>query len=224
MSIEEQMEALFAAPAPAVEVVTLEATTVETILNELEQADPLRSIVVELRAKLAEPKVDLWAMFTIGANEIYPARDRAHAESMYANLMDACARYKQRRIDDGDSMEEWEDWKAEIIPSPFEPADHFEILAGETLDKEAHIRKLWAKCDDDRSKLLASLVQLIGNLDMAGVTDIPAIQAAQETVIDVTAEEVARKKHLDEMRAKHEANCERARAACATKEGVQAEQ
>lgn len=224
MSIEDQLNALFAPPEAAIEVVTLDRATVETILNELEATDPLRSLVSDLRAKLAEPKVELWAMFTIGANEIYPARDRAHADFMYADLMAACAREKQRMIDAGENMEYWQDWRAVIIPSPFEPAEHFELLAGEALDEEARIRKLWSKCDDDRSKLLSAVGEVLENREEGGdlarnFMAVGALSKLGRTVFEVTAEDRARQKRLEELRTgtnaaeqKHQKNLEELRA------------
>jgi len=207
LNIEEQIAALMEAPDAAREVVTLDRSTVEAMLSELEAANPLRSLVVELRAKLAEPKVELWAMYTVGPGEIYPARDREHADFMYADLMAACAREKQRCIDAGENMEYWQDWQAAIIPSPFEPDQHFEILAGETLDEEARIRKLWIKCDEDRSKLLAAAAHCLECLTperVAGLKDIGVLDVLTllaDTVTEVTAEEVARRKRLEELRA-----------------------
>lgn len=71
MNIVEMLDAMSRPPAPASEVVTLDRAIVEKVLAELEEASPLRASVTDLRAALAAPKVQLWAMFTPGPNEIY---------------------------------------------------------------------------------------------------------------------------------------------------------
>ena len=194
------MAALFAAPEPAGEVIVLDRAMVETILNELEAADPLRSLVVNLRAALAAPKVELWALRSIGPNEVFPAIDRQHAERMVADLIAAGEQIKQQMIDDGESVEHWTGWEAEIIPSPWEPAEHFEILAQGAMDEENRLRELAVKSGDDRSKLLASLTMLLGHLDANGVPPTFASQKAHDTINEVTAEERARKARLKALR------------------------
>ena len=71
MNVVDMLDAMSKPPLPAPEVVTLDRPIIETILAELEAADPLRAVVTGLRAALAAPKVQLWAMFTPGPNEIY---------------------------------------------------------------------------------------------------------------------------------------------------------
>ena len=71
MNIVEMLDAMSTPPAPAPEVITLDRHIIETILAELEAADPLRSVVTGLRAALAAPRPELWVMFTPGPNETY---------------------------------------------------------------------------------------------------------------------------------------------------------
>lgn len=132
--IERMMDKLMAPPQPATEVVSLERATLEDILNELEDRDPRRPAVIYLRRVLAEPKVELWAMHSIGPCEIYPALDREHADQMVLELIGLGEQMKADLIAKGESVECWTDWRAEVIPSPYEPAEHFELMAEEWKD------------------------------------------------------------------------------------------
>lgn len=132
--IERIMDKLFAPPEPAIEVVSLERATLEEILNELEERDAQRPVVIYLRQVLAEPKVELWAMHSIGPCEIYPALNREHAEQMVEDLIGVGEQMKATLIAKGESVECWSDWRAEVIPSPYEPVEHFELMAEEWED------------------------------------------------------------------------------------------
>jgi thioesterase domain-containing protein len=46
-------------------------------------------------------------------------------------LRDLGERLKQERITRGESIEHWHDWVTNIIPSPWESAEHFEIMTEE---------------------------------------------------------------------------------------------
>lgn len=197
MNTDQMMDALFSAPTPANEVVPLDRATVEAILTELEASDPNRGIVVGLRLKLSAPKVELWAIHTVGPGEVYPALDRAHAERMVADLDACCQREKQRRIDEGKSLEHWFDWVTNIIPSPWEPDDHFEELARQSLDEEQRLRDGWTKADGERDELLAALQDLMTpSTERDPAKWHAARKTAHAVIAKVTAEEVALKARL----------------------------
>lgn len=194
------IEQMHRAPDPACEVVTLERVIVEQMLNELEHKGPLDPLVTYLRLNLSLPKVELWAIHSVGPGEVYPALDRAHAESMVAGMAEACKRYKQRLIDDGDSLEHWFDWVVNIIPSPYEPEEHFRMVAENALEEEDRLRDGWTKAGDDRDKLLLQM-NLIADIAEGSTTanSLPNIgRIAREVIAVVTAEEVARAKELAE--------------------------
>ncbi|MDD1977159.1 hypothetical protein [Pseudomonas tussilaginis] len=155
--IEQIIEVMTAPPAPAAEVVTLDRATLATILVELEAANPLRSLVSDLRAKLAEPKVELWAMHSVGPGEVYPCLNKEDAERQAQELRDLGVRMKAARIAKGECVEMWGDWAANVIPSPWEPDEHFEIMAEEwqTNHQELaeHTTKLQAENDALRKSL-----------------------------------------------------------------------
>ncbi|WP_449102799.1 hypothetical protein [Pseudomonas extremaustralis] len=86
MNVVEMLDAMSRPPAPAPEVVTLDRPVVETILAELEAADPLRAVVTGLRTALAAPRPELWVMFTPGPNETYAFASKEDAEQARKQL------------------------------------------------------------------------------------------------------------------------------------------
>lgn len=150
MSIEQMLEALAAPPLPANEVVSLDRRTVERALTLLEshqdlaQAGPsLCAEVCVIRQALAAPKVELWAMHSVGPGDVTPCMDKEDAERQAQELRDMGEKLKADRIEKGESVEFWCDWIINVIPSPWEPAEHFEIMAEEWQDSyealaEAH--------------------------------------------------------------------------------------
>lgn len=107
-------------PAPAAEVVTLERAVAETIVRHLEDTGALVEPARLLNAALVEPKAELWAIHSVGPGEVFPALSREQAEQEAQELRDVI------KVGMGIDVE------INVIPSPFEPAEHFEILAEET--------------------------------------------------------------------------------------------
>lgn len=141
MSIERMLEALAAPPLPANEVVSLDRRTVERALTLLEshqdlaQAGPsLCAEVCVIRQALAAPKVELWAIHSPGPREWYPCLDKEDAERRAQELRDLGEKMKADMIARGESVEFWSDWIVNVIPSPWESAEHFEIMAEEWQD------------------------------------------------------------------------------------------
>ena len=129
--IERIIEAMTAPSPPAAEVVTLPRALAETALAALEDKGAPPSEVLALRAILAEPAVQLWAIHSVGPGEEYPCLNKEDAERRAQELRDLGERMKQERIARGESVEFWHDWVTNVIPSPWEPAEHFEIMAEE---------------------------------------------------------------------------------------------
>lgn len=230
MSIEAMIEQMHRAPDPACEVVTLERVIVEQMLNELEHKGPLDPLVTYLRLNLSLPKVELWAMHSVGPGEYYPALNRAHAETMVAGIAEACQAEKQRRIDAGESLEHWFDWVSNVIPSPYEPDEHFEKVAEQALEEEQRMREGWIKSSDDRTKLLDGMalaqshiswlwdqLEECSRLKRDGSAEV--LHQIAQVVTDVTAEEVARAKELAEYKERLAAAGERAIAKINPAEG-----
>ncbi|MDD1947949.1 hypothetical protein [Pseudomonas carnis] len=163
--IERIIEAMTAAPDPAAEVVTLERATVEQILSEMEEKDPLRAAVVYLRRVLAEPKVELWAIHSVGPGEQYPCLNKNDAERRAQELRNMGERMKQERIARGESVEHWHDWVTNVIPSPWEPAEHFEIMAEEWRDDADHVRQSVLQLQSENESLRKALAGMLFAFD-----------------------------------------------------------
>ena len=166
MSIEQMLEQLAAPPAPASEVVALERATVENILAELEEKNPLRLDVAYLRRVLAEPKFELWAIHSVGSGEVYPCLNKEAAEEQAQALRDMGEQMKAERIAKGESVEMWSAWVTNVIPSPWEPSEHFEIMAKEWQDDAENVREHYATLTTGHAQLQADHEQVSNNRDM----------------------------------------------------------
>jgi hypothetical protein len=162
--IERIIEALTAPPPPAAEVVSLDRGTVERALALLEshpdiaQGGPsLFQEVCAFRQAMAEPKVELWAIHSVGPGEQYPCLNKEDAEQRAQDLRDLGERMKQERIARGESVEHWQDWVTNVIPSPWEPAEHFEILAEECVEDADQLRQALIELKDQRNEIVEVL-------------------------------------------------------------------
>lgn len=142
MNIVEMLDAMSTPPAPAPEVVTLDRPIIEAILAELEAADLLRAVVTGLRAALAAPRPELWVMFTPGPNETYAFGSKEDADQAAADLIAVGQRLKAEMIARGESVEFWHEWRAEVVLSPWEPAEHFEEMALEQQEDAKNLRAM----------------------------------------------------------------------------------
>lgn len=162
--IERIIEALTAPPQPAAEVVSLDRGTVERALALLEshpdidQGGPsLCPEVCAFRQAMAEPKVELWAIHSVGPGEQYPCLNKEDAEQKAKELREMGERMKQERIARGESVEHWQDWVTNVIPSPWEPAEHFEILAEECVEDADQLRQALIELKDQRNEIVEVL-------------------------------------------------------------------
>ncbi len=67
---------------------------------------------------------------------------------------------KAERIARGESVELWSDWVTNVIPSPWEPAEHFEIMAQEWMDDADSLRQHAIQLKTERDELLEALKDL----------------------------------------------------------------
>ncbi|MFJ2491351.1 hypothetical protein ACIOV9_07380 [Pseudomonas iridis] len=162
--IERIIEALTAPPPPAAEVLSLDRGTVERALVLLEshpdiaQGGPsLCQEVCAFRQAMAEPKVELWAIHSVGPGEQYPCLNKEDAEQRALELRELGERMKQERIARGESVEHWQDWVTNVIPSPWEPAEHFEILAEECVEDADQLRQALIELKDQRNEIVEVL-------------------------------------------------------------------
>lgn len=150
-TIEEQIAILTAPSAPAIEVVTIPRILAEQSLTALEQSGTSASGI------LVEPALQLGAIHSPGPGEEYHCMNREDAERRAKEIRDGGDQMKAKRIARSESVEMWSDWITNVIPSPWEPAEHFEIMAQEWMDDADNLRQHAIKLTAERDELLADL-------------------------------------------------------------------
>ncbi|MFJ2324988.1 hypothetical protein [Pseudomonas sp. NPDC087690] len=170
--IERVIEAMMAPATPATEVITLDRNIVERALSLMEshpdvaQGGPsLCNEVSVFRQALAEPTVKLWAIHSVGPGEEYPCLNKEDAERRAKELRDLGERMKQERIARGESVELWNDWVTNVIPSPWEPAEHFEIMAEEWTDHAEQLHEEVIKLTEEKGNLRKALAGMLFAFD-----------------------------------------------------------
>lgn len=133
--VAAMLEMMTRPPAPAQETVTLLRSELEGILRDLEDAQAGVSTnspshnIRKLRDLLALPQERLWAVHSVGPREWYPVFSKEDGERRAQEIRDACAHAKERMAARGESVEHYPEIVVNVIPSPWPPAEHFEILA-----------------------------------------------------------------------------------------------
>ncbi|QSL85988.1 hypothetical protein [Pseudomonas atacamensis] len=170
--IERVIEAMMEPAPPATEVITLDRNIVERALTLMEshpdvaQGGPsLCNEVSVFRQALAEPTVKLWAIHSVGPGEEYPCLNKEDAERRAKELRDLGERMKQERIARGESVELWNDWVTNVIPSPWEPAEHFEIMAEEWTDHAERLHEEVIKLTEEKGNLRKALAGMLFAFD-----------------------------------------------------------
>lgn len=134
-NVAAMLEMMSRPPAPAQETVTLLRSELEGILRDLEDAQAGVSTnspshnIRKLRDLLALPQEQLWAVHSVGPQEWYPTFNKEDAEKHAQEIRDACAHAKEHLAAKGESVEHYPEIVVNVIPSPWPPAEHFEILA-----------------------------------------------------------------------------------------------
>jgi hypothetical protein len=170
--IERVIEAMMEPAPAATEVITLDRNIVERALTLMEshpdvaQGGPsLCNEVSVFRQALAEPTVKLWAIHSVGPGEEYPCLNKEDAERRAKELRDLGERMKQERIARGESVELWNDWVTNVIPSPWEPAEHFEIMAEEWTDHAEQLHEEVIKLTEEKGNLRKALAGMLFAFD-----------------------------------------------------------
>lgn len=170
--IERVIEAMMEPAPAATEVITLDRNIVERALTLMEshpdvaQGGPsLCNEVSVFRQALAEPTVKLWAIHSVGPGEEYPCLNKEDAERRAQELRDLGERMKQERIARGESVELWNDWVTNVIPSPWEPAEHFEIMAEEWTDHAEQLHEEVIKLTEEKGRLRKALAGMLFAFD-----------------------------------------------------------
>lgn len=147
MSIEHIINFMTAPPDPAKPVITIQEGLAERVLAKLEGIDSASSEVAELHGLLGAPLVPLWAIHCVGPGEIYPAFSKEDGERMARDIIEACRRSHERWVAKGNKGD-WIDPVINLIPSPWEPAEHFELLAEQEREESDRLRAGWIEAEN----------------------------------------------------------------------------
>lgn len=153
MTPQQVNQALYAVPAPAPDVVEVNRENAESLLSQLEGMGMAHAIVDDLRMALCVPKAELWAVYSAGPDETWPALDRDHAEQI--------AEETTRKVNEA-LKEMGLDVKVQnvVIPSPWTPAQHYQEVAEQMSIETLSYRQIAKTVSTERDQLAAEVVQL----------------------------------------------------------------
>lgn len=122
-------------PEPCEPIIEITRQAVTKLLDVVEFGDQLERVekdrlVAFVKELLAQEQPELWAMHSVGPNEVHPMISKAEAEKQAASLIALC---KERLPDIPITVN--------VIPSPYSPFEHFEILAEELTEQVASLRQ-----------------------------------------------------------------------------------
>ena len=125
-------------PEPCEPIIEITRQAVTKLLDVVEFGDQLERVekdrlVAFVKDLLAEEQPELWATYSPGPGEVHPCLTKEHAEREAKATLEVCEKMKADRIARGQSVEFWPKIVVDVIPSPFTPLEHFELLAKETI-------------------------------------------------------------------------------------------
>lgn len=118
----------------APEVLEINRATLEALRSELGKAAPASALIGDLDTALAAPKVELWAVVGPVPGEVWPALDRDHAVFV---AQDMARRAQEVLAKEGIAF----DVQHHVVPSPWSPAEHFEVLAHQMVAEAENFRQ-----------------------------------------------------------------------------------
>lgn len=129
---------------PARPVLTMPMVFAERIESLLSDLALCSSEYVELRAMINAPIPELWAIHMVGPDQEHPMFSREHAEQQARHIVERCA-----EVMPGVPI------VVNVIPSPFEPLEHFQLLAKELMEEETRLRDGWKRANEQMAGLRA---------------------------------------------------------------------
>jgi len=143
-------------PEPCEPVIEITRQAVTKLLDVVEFGDQLERVekdrlVAFVKDLLAEEQPELWATYSPGPGEVHPCMTKEHAEREAKATIEVCEKMKAEKIARGQSVEFWPKIVVDVIPSPFTPLEHFELLAEETIqhrdDLVEYVKELEQKAE-----------------------------------------------------------------------------
>lgn len=160
-------------PEPCEPVIEITRQAVTKLLDVVEFGDQLERVekdrlVAFVKEILAQDQPELWATYSPGPGEIHPCLTKEHAEREAKATLEAVEKMKADHIARGKSVEFWPKIVVDVIPSPFTPLEHFELLAEETIQHRdelvEHVGELKNKLKDTPEPAWRALIRLAMNL------------------------------------------------------------
>lgn len=129
---------------PAPPVLTMPMVFAERIESLLSDLALYSSEYVELRAMINAPLPELWAIHIVGPDQEHPMFSREHAEQQAKYTTERCAELMPSIP-----------VTVNVIPSPFEPLEHFQLLAEALMEEEKRLRYGWKLANEQADGLRA---------------------------------------------------------------------
>jgi hypothetical protein len=136
-------------PDPCEPIVEVSHKVLTRLMDVVEFGDQLERVekdrlLAHLKEVLAADQPQLWAMHSPGPGEVHPVISKEEAERQQSELLALCKKqFPEIPI------------TVNVIPSPFSPLEHFEILAGELSEQVKHLQD-YVKGLEGAAKALAT--------------------------------------------------------------------
>lgn len=136
-------------PEPCESITEISHKVLTKLLDVVEFGDQLERVekdrlLAHLKEVLAADQPQLWAMHSPGPGEVHPVISKEEAERQQSELLALCKKqFPEISI------------TVNVIPSPFSPLEHFEILAGELSEQVKHLQD-YVKGLEGAAKALAT--------------------------------------------------------------------
>lgn len=121
-------------PDPCEPMIEISHKVLTRLVDVVEFGDQLERVekdrlLAHLKETLAADQPQLWAMHSPGPGEVHPMISKEEAERQQSELLALCKKqFHEISI------------TVNVIPSPFSPLEHFEILAGELSEQVKRLR------------------------------------------------------------------------------------
>ncbi|MGY8830076.1 MAG: hypothetical protein ACKVIS_11085 [Pseudomonadales bacterium] len=136
-------------PEPCEPTIEISHKVLTRLMDVVEFGDQLERVekdrlLAHLKEVLAADQPVLWAMHSPGPGEVHPVISKEEAERQQSELLALCKKqFPEISI------------TVNVIPSPFSPLEHFEILAGELSEQVKHLQD-YVKGLEGAAKALAT--------------------------------------------------------------------
>jgi hypothetical protein len=136
-------------PDPCEPTIEISHKVLTRLMDVVEFGDQLERVekdrlLAHLKEVLAAEQPVLWAMHSPGPGEVHPVISKEEAERQQSELLALCKKqFPEISI------------TVNVIPSPFSPLEHFEILAGELSEQVKHLQD-YVKGLEGAAKALAT--------------------------------------------------------------------